>query len=373
MDVTKLKKLKEIAADTSILYVEDSLTLQKQISQFLGNIFDRFLQAYDGSHGVEIYKEEMPDIVITDITMPNKNGLEMIQEMKAINPDVKVIVLSAHNNNEILFNSLDLGIISYLLKPLSIDKLIDLLIEDIELIEKTQHTQSLKDLRTINDHNVTLTFLNTYQGLPQVEKGTIEKFSNDSVVVKTSLRQTFVMDYEKFTIIELPETKRCIKLKVESSDAKRGLAILSKPRYINYKARRTEYIRVKVDNSFTVKLFHKNKHYNAYAYDVSFVSLRVVLEETEAEFYIDEELDISFGFNFLLKDVGGSIIEDKFYKIFAPAKIIKVQNTPGGTILVFILDIKKADASTFEKYLSQIENKITLDLENALINFKKGS
>lgn len=367
MNAEKLLKLKDLAKDISLLYVEDSLTIQKQVSQFLGNIFDRFYQAMDGEEGLKVYKKETPDIIITDIIMPEKNGLEMIEELKKYNPDLKVIVLTALGDDQTFFKAIDQNIISYLVKPLDVEKLIELLIENIEDIEKIHYTRAFKDLQLIKDHKSNLKFLNSYKGVPIQSTGSIKKLSDNHIVIKMQPKQCIALEYEKFTIIELPIIKKYIKAKILSSNIKEGLAILSDPMYINYKERAFPYKRLKVDNSFKVGLHYKNCTYTVHPYDTSFISLGVVLEEIDTDFQINDEVDISIGFE-LLEDIDKSkmITSNKFYKMFVKGKVIRMKTSANGTVIVFLIDIKKPDQSIYSKYLNMIEKQLEEELNDAL-------
>lgn len=89
-----LKILQSIAKEFTILLVEDSKALQKQIVLLLEKFFKEVYVASDGIEGVEIYKQVNPDLVLTDLTMPRMNGHDMIREIKKINSDVEIVILS---------------------------------------------------------------------------------------------------------------------------------------------------------------------------------------------------------------------------------------------------------------------------------------
>ncbi|OHE12304.1 MAG: regulator, partial [Sulfurimonas sp. RIFOXYB2_FULL_37_5] len=87
--------------------------------------FYTFLIAKDGLEGIALFKKLKPDIVITDIMMPRMSGLEMAQELRKINPDIHIIVLSAFSEKEKLLSAIDIGINKYFLKPFDTDELLD--------------------------------------------------------------------------------------------------------------------------------------------------------------------------------------------------------------------------------------------------------
>lgn len=107
----------------SLLYVEDSLSIREILSRRLEKKVKNIHIAVDGEDGLNQYKKYKPDIVLTDITMPKMNGLEMTQKIKEINPDAIIIALSAHNDSSFLLEAIEYGISGYLLKPIDKEKL----------------------------------------------------------------------------------------------------------------------------------------------------------------------------------------------------------------------------------------------------------
>ncbi len=110
-------------SDLSILYVESDLSLQKEITLHLKKIFSKVFQAFDGITGLSEYKKIKPDIVLTDLNLSNKNAFEMIVDMQDLDSKVSIIVLSNKNDDFELLETLDLGIIALLQKPLHLTNL----------------------------------------------------------------------------------------------------------------------------------------------------------------------------------------------------------------------------------------------------------
>ena len=128
------KKLAKLAKDFTILYVEDNPGLKLQASKILKKFFSSVLVASDGQEGFEIFKEKSPDIVITDIKMPKMSGLDMARKMKNLDQDAKIIVASAFSEKAYLLESIEIGVVKYLNKPIPIEILIETLIDTIEKI-----------------------------------------------------------------------------------------------------------------------------------------------------------------------------------------------------------------------------------------------
>ncbi|MEK6659866.1 MAG: response regulator transcription factor [Campylobacterota bacterium] len=111
--------------ELKILLVEDEENLARLLKEAIGDNFHSFTVAKDGMDGIELFKKNKPDIVITDIMMPRLSGLDMAKELKKTNPDTPIIILSAFSEKEKLFSAIDIGINKYFLKPFDTDELLD--------------------------------------------------------------------------------------------------------------------------------------------------------------------------------------------------------------------------------------------------------
>lgn len=119
----------------SILLIDDSTSIRKFIRGMLEEANYKVYESYDGEEGIETYRKiGNIDLIITDVYMPKKSGLELVVELREENKDIKIIVIS--NGGKTNFsNELDiceaLGAISFLKKDFIKDKLIDLVNEII--------------------------------------------------------------------------------------------------------------------------------------------------------------------------------------------------------------------------------------------------
>ena len=107
----------------TVLFVEDEKDLRVALEDAIGDEFEKFIVAQDGDDGLKKFKKFKPDIVITDIMMPIKDGLEMAKEIKNISRETPVIVLSAFSEKDRLLKAIDVGIDKYLIKPIDPDEL----------------------------------------------------------------------------------------------------------------------------------------------------------------------------------------------------------------------------------------------------------
>ncbi len=114
-------------ARMKILLVEDEKNLAKLFKRAIGDMFDFFELAFDGTEGLRKFRQKRHDVVITDITMPHMNGLELAEIIRSESPQTPVIILSAYSEKEKLLGAIDAGVNKYFIKPFDPDELIDYL------------------------------------------------------------------------------------------------------------------------------------------------------------------------------------------------------------------------------------------------------
>ena len=112
--------------EKNILYVEDDELAQKLLMRVLSRRFNKIFSASDGKEGLEIYQNKSSeiDLIITDIQMPNLDGLEMAKQIKRQNSNIPIVITSAFNDSDYLRRSEEIKIDEYLNKPIEIQSLI---------------------------------------------------------------------------------------------------------------------------------------------------------------------------------------------------------------------------------------------------------
>lgn len=111
----------------TILIAEDHPETRTSLENFLKAIFKEVITAEDGADCLEKVEYYKPDILITDIRMPEIDGLESIKKIRQTDHTLPIIIISAYNTVEYLLQASNLDIQGYLLKPLDIEDLNDLL------------------------------------------------------------------------------------------------------------------------------------------------------------------------------------------------------------------------------------------------------
>ena len=109
----------------TILLVEDEKVIRENIASMLKFFFKEVYIAIDGYDGIDKYENNLPDIVMTDLKMPNMGGFELISELKNRKSTAFTIIVSAHTDTDLLINAIHNGVDRYIVKPVLEDDLFD--------------------------------------------------------------------------------------------------------------------------------------------------------------------------------------------------------------------------------------------------------
>ncbi|CAA6806306.1 MAG: diguanylate cyclase/phosphodiesterase (GGDEF & EAL domains) with PAS/PAC sensor(s) [uncultured Sulfurovum sp.] len=150
--------------DFSILYIEDDKLTQKIIVSVLGTHFSKIFVANDGLEGIKLYHEKQPDIVLSDISMPKMNGIELTKEIKKFNPQQKIALFTSYNDIEYLNKAINMGVDKYILKPFKARQMFAALNELAErLKEEKEEKKYKKELEFVSQHDELTGLLNRRQ------------------------------------------------------------------------------------------------------------------------------------------------------------------------------------------------------------------
>lgn len=125
----KSKLLKDVAFGMRVLFVEDDPIIQEQLKTFLLRFFAHIDTANNGVEALEFYKKNKYDLVITDLSMPLMNGIDLSKEIKLMNEDQYIIVVSAHSESDKLIQLINIGVDGFILKPVALPLVIQQLIK----------------------------------------------------------------------------------------------------------------------------------------------------------------------------------------------------------------------------------------------------
>lgn len=102
----------------TVLICDDSMLVRKKLRDSLEKGCGvRVIEAKDGAAAVEIYQEQHPDLVFMDIVMPVKDGIAALQEIRALDPQARVVMASSAGTQEHLRKAIDAGATDFVQKP----------------------------------------------------------------------------------------------------------------------------------------------------------------------------------------------------------------------------------------------------------------
>jgi len=122
--------------DISLLLAEDEHELLEYLGEYLHLFFGKIYTATNGEEAFLIYKDKKPDIIITDINMPSLDGLSLITKIRSDDKDTKIVIMSAHSEEEKLLRAVELHLETYLIKPIDVEKLKSVLFSSVDEIRK---------------------------------------------------------------------------------------------------------------------------------------------------------------------------------------------------------------------------------------------
>ena len=153
-----------------VLMVDDNISLIEMIKEyFKSSNVSIVLEAHDGLEGIKLIeeKQDMYDVIVLDLIMPNKDGMYVLEEMKARNIDKKVIVSTSYNASDVIRKVSEYGVSYFLLKPF---ELVDLEKRIIEITSEENKTSKNIDFRH-NNLQISITKILHELGIPSHIKG----------------------------------------------------------------------------------------------------------------------------------------------------------------------------------------------------------
>lgn len=108
----------------TILVVDDAAFMRMRMSKILTGAGYEVLQAENGLDAIERYREHKPDVVLMDITMPEMDGLTALKEIRAIDPEARVAMVTALGQQQIVLEAVKSGAKDFLVKPCEGDRVL---------------------------------------------------------------------------------------------------------------------------------------------------------------------------------------------------------------------------------------------------------
>ena len=130
-----LKQLSLLCQGLKLLYIEDDAMARESTLKLLQNFFQDIITAVDGLDALEKFQNNNFDLIISDISLPKMNGLDMLKKVRVQNEEIPILVLSAYDDSAYFLNAIELDIEGYVLKPLEYEKFFSFIFKIVKKIE----------------------------------------------------------------------------------------------------------------------------------------------------------------------------------------------------------------------------------------------
>jgi diguanylate cyclase (GGDEF)-like protein len=175
--------------DISILYVEDESAIREGYARALQRISKNVHMAENGAEGLELYKKYRPDIIVSDIRMPQMDGIDMVKAIKRIDPECAFIFTTAYNDSNYMLEALELQANGYLQKPVQKKMLQDKIVKLAQnILQRRESEEQQKELerqkailQNVLDHEKNLLVVTDFQKALFANRAFLETFGAEDV------------------------------------------------------------------------------------------------------------------------------------------------------------------------------------------------
>ncbi len=358
--MSTIQNLKSYTKELTVLYVEDSEHLLKQVSIFLEKLFKKVYKATNGLKGLESYKMHKPNIVITDLTMSQMSGHEMIKNLKKIDPDVKIIIISAHSDANNLLEAIHIGVSDFIPKPIDNTLLQNALLKvatefistdiSIDKVKLNKESDLIEKLDMLSKSNTPIEFVNQYRGVPIIHSGYIIDTNTSGITVHAPYIQTLAIKYQEYTTIESELIDTAIKAQLLSIDPNNREIKLTNFEQSQFSSKNRKQLRVEPDDEFVAVIHIKNTKIDTIVKDISINSMSISINTKDVTIKETNELDITFGIKFYTETKISTIEKNEI--IYTKGKVFKVSsNDEGGTDMIILFDLNKVNMTLLQRYI----------------------
>jgi len=118
-----------VTGSACVLLVDDDVMIRETVGVILEDLGYRVLLAQGGREGLAMYQEYTSDIalVLLDMTMPDMNGLQCLQALRAVNPDVRIVLSSGYQERDVAKDIADYAVDGFVQKPYDPERLDEVL------------------------------------------------------------------------------------------------------------------------------------------------------------------------------------------------------------------------------------------------------
>jgi len=138
-----------------VLLMEDDESARTQLATAIIREGFEVKEAENGKIGLEIFKAEAPEIVISDIDMPEVDGMEVLKQVKQISPNTPFILITGQGGLDTVIQALQKGVLDYIKKPIDLDQLFTAIGRAKEIIDEEKKAPIYPGVLVVEDDNDT--------------------------------------------------------------------------------------------------------------------------------------------------------------------------------------------------------------------------
>jgi DNA-binding NtrC family response regulator len=128
----------------TVLYVEDEEDVLESVTHFLASHFRTVIPCRDGRDALEKAAEHSPDLVVTDLSMPEMGGMELIPALRRMSPDMPAVITTAFTEIPCLLRAIELGVAGFVSKPLDFDELLKVMTKASQPLIQRKEIEGLR-------------------------------------------------------------------------------------------------------------------------------------------------------------------------------------------------------------------------------------
>jgi diguanylate cyclase (GGDEF)-like protein len=297
LDLTVLEEI-------TLLYVEDDKSIREIYGERLKKLVKQIYIGKDGEEGLSLFKSWRPDIVLTDIQMPNMSGLDMIKAIREISEDTPIIITTAFSESDFFQKAISLHVDGYLIKPIDKGELFfELQKLSKQTILKREERKNRELLQLMIDFQESMNLILQESSVVFANRSFLKKFEVGSIEEFNSRENSFLKELFAFnkrgveeTVIVIDEDRNIVP--VADIEVKKPQAFLLRAKYV----KDMDYHIVNL-TEITAFIEERNKLQQLAFFD----SLTSVYNRSRFNQFLDSEIERAFrygsNFSLLLLDI----------------------------------------------------------------------
>lgn len=168
-----------------ILIVDDEQGIRSVLSDVLVDEGFEVVSVAQGRECLPLLEKDCFDLVVLDVWLPDVNGIDLLQDIKKLSPNLPVVIISGHANVDSSIKAVALGAYDFLEKPLSIEKMVNVINNALQVCQLEEENRNLKEALVLHK-TVNIEHKNLAQALQEFEK----KYIEESLKLNGTLQET---------------------------------------------------------------------------------------------------------------------------------------------------------------------------------------